>query len=420
MTKVTSLQALMMKLLILFDIRANLIYDGENIKGASSMGNLTVNDFFCGCGGMGIGFLNAGFSIVGAWDINEPAIQTYVANVGTHAQQKDIQTMHINDIPKAHVWAMGFPCQDVSYAGKRAGIALLCQDCNKEFDIKDFDDFNDVCVLCGSSAIKPATRSGLFFEIMRLVDEAMLFDKSKAPKVILAENVKAIRGYIPALEREFTQRGYKAYSVLFNSKYWGVAQHRERYFIVGVHKSIDKEFQFPIENKTNLSKLSDFLDADVDEKYYVSPEKADQIIAQALERLKELGYVHATLTPTRVKKRQQGRRAKADEEPMFTLTAQDLHGIIIDDTFGYNKGSVRVYTDKSPTLRHGRHGLKTVESTPHHRVRTLTPTEYGRLQGFPMANWKQVVSNTEAYRQFGNAVTTTVVTAIANEIKQLL
>ena len=61
--------------------------------------------------------------------------------------------------------------------------------------------------------------------------------------------------------------------------------------------------------------------------------------------------------------------------------------LTIDDTFGYNKVS-QVYTDKSPTLRHGRHGLKTVESTPHHRVAHL-PTEYGRLQGFPMANWKR-------------------------------
>lgn len=54
------------------------------------------------------------------------------------------------------------------------------------------------------------------------------------------------------------------------------------------------------------------------------------------------------------------------------------------------------------------------------RVRKLTPTEYGRLQAFPMQDWKQVVSDSQAYKQFGNAVTTTVVTAVAESIKAAL
>lgn len=54
------------------------------------------------------------------------------------------------------------------------------------------------------------------------------------------------------------------------------------------------------------------------------------------------------------------------------------------------------------------------------RVRKLTPTEYGRLQAFPMEDWEQVVSDSQAYKQFGNAVTTTVVTGIAEQIKVAL
>lgn len=54
------------------------------------------------------------------------------------------------------------------------------------------------------------------------------------------------------------------------------------------------------------------------------------------------------------------------------------------------------------------------------RVRKLTPTEYGRLQAFPMEDWEQVVSDSQAYKQFGNAVTTTVVTGIAEQIKAAL
>lgn len=54
------------------------------------------------------------------------------------------------------------------------------------------------------------------------------------------------------------------------------------------------------------------------------------------------------------------------------------------------------------------------------RVRKLTPTEYGRLQAFPMEDWEQVVSDSQAYKQFGNAVTTTVVAGIAEQIKAAL
>lgn len=65
------------------------------------------------------------------------------------------------------------------------------------------------------------------------------------------------------------------------------------------------------------------------EKYYLPDEKAQTIISQALEKLEELGKCHACITPNRINKRQNGPRAKAEDEPMFTLTAQDLHGVII-------------------------------------------------------------------------------------------
>ena len=54
------------------------------------------------------------------------------------------------------------------------------------------------------------------------------------------------------------------------------------------------------------------------------------------------------------------------------------------------------------------------------RVRKLTPTEYGRLQAFPMETWEQVVSDSQAYKQFGNAVTVSIVTAIADCLRGCL
>lgn len=164
-----------------------------------------------------------------------------------------------------------------------------------------------------------------------------------------------------------------------------------------------------------------------------------------------------------------------------TLRAQD-HGNqpkvieIIDDTYGFDD-EMRTYSEICPTLRASRQGLKVLEETggnemaneqpgiivmgtldkggttqehnnrvhdtdgisptltavsggTHHikifdvskfRVRKLTPTEYGRLQAFPVDDgWEQVVSDSQAYKQFGNAVTTTVVTAIGNSIKAFL
>lgn len=91
---------------------------------------------------------------------------------------------------------------------------------------------------------------------------------------------------------------------------------------------------------------------------------------------------------------------------------------------GYDHGK-RVYDPEgiSPTLTAvsgGTHHIKIFDPTKY-RVRKLTPKEYGRLQAFPVDNgWEQVVSDSQAYKQFGNAVTTTVVTAIAENIKIFL
>lgn len=59
---------------------------------------LKVNDFFCGCGGMGIAFKNAGYEIAGAWDFDKYAVETYRANVGGHVQKADIKELHQADM----------------------------------------------------------------------------------------------------------------------------------------------------------------------------------------------------------------------------------------------------------------------------------------------------------------------------------
>lgn len=179
-----------------------------------------VNDFFCGCGGMGVGFLNAGYKIAGAWDFDKYAVQSYDHNVGHHVKQADIKEMTWQDVPFAHVWAFGFPCQDLSVAGKQAGLLLKCQDCDSDFAI-DPSNFTGqtTCPSCGSKNYKAASRSGCFYEIMRLIDETREHAPSSLPAVLVAENVKGLTPYIPVLTAELKQRGYIAHVKLYNSKF---------------------------------------------------------------------------------------------------------------------------------------------------------------------------------------------------------
>lgn len=93
------------------------------------------------------------------------------------------------------------------------------------------------------------------------------------------------------------------------------------------------------------------------------------------------------------------------------------------DQTGHDHGK-RVHDPEgiSPTVTAvagGTHHVKIFDYS-RFRVRRLTPTEYGRLQGFPMDTWRQVVSDTQAYKQFGNAVTTTVAKAIAESLATFL
>lgn len=332
----------------------------------------TLNDFFCGCGGLGLGFQNAGFKIVGAWDFDKYAVATYRENVGDHVVQADIQKMHIEGVPKADVWAFGFPCQDLSVAGKQAGIKLECADCGTIWEVsaETYSEEN-LCPGCGGTNHKAATRSGMFFEIMRLLAEAREREPEKVPKVLVAENVKALRKLLPVLEAEYGKAGYKCHAQLFNSKYWGVPQNRERYIVVGTLDSLPDTYTYPEEQHDYVPKLSTILEADVDDKFYIADEKAHKIIDQALQRISSMGKVHATITPDRVDKRQNGRRSKEDEDPMFTLTAQDLHGVILrPERTEYGKSIRKEYESGNVEEKWG--NMRTLQPRPDNISNTLT------------------------------------------------
>jgi DNA (cytosine-5)-methyltransferase 1 len=405
---------------------------------------MRVNDLFCGAGGMGLGFKYAGWNIVGAWDFDKYAVQSYKHNVGNHVKQTDISQMSWEELPQAECWTFGFPCQDLSNAGKQAGL----------YDGK---------------------RSRLFFEVMRLLDETMEHDKNRMPLVIMAENVKGLKPYLPVLEEEYQKCGYKMIYTIFNSKYWGVPQNRERYFVVGVSEEINKNFVFPIQQTDFIPKLSSVLEKHVDEKYYIDDLKAAKIIEQAKEGLRvrqatKKGFDVAVegdsinISHPNSKTRR-GRVGKQVAQTLLTGTEQvvveaqpqiEMIGLLdmkgnetvrrVYDTEGLaptlttsegghrqpkilcvgntnpsgNGMNGKVYDSEglAPTVTTNKgEGHKVV--TPEYRVRKLTPREYARLQGFP-ESYEQIVSNSQFYKQMGNAVTVNVSQAIACELKKFL
>ena len=172
------------------------------------MRKLKVNDFFCGCGGLGLAFQEAGYEIVGAWDFDKFAVETYRENVGSHVQKADIKELHQEDIPKADVWAFGFPCQDLSVAGKQKGMILKCQDCGEKIEINPEEYTGEnICPKCGGKDLRADSRSGCFFEIMRLLEETEREREGAMPAVIIAENVRGLTPYLPVLRIEFHRIG---------------------------------------------------------------------------------------------------------------------------------------------------------------------------------------------------------------------
>lgn len=344
---------------------------------------------------MGLAFKRAGYEIAGAWDFDKFAVQTYQANVDDNVELADIKELHWDDIPHADVWSFGFPCQDLSTAGKREGLVLQCNKCGEAMHIDpETYDGSMVCPNCGNDKFQAANRSGCFFEIMRLLEETQENKKEDMPAVILAENVKGVRPYLPVLEAEYKRHGYEPHIQMFNSKYWGVPQSRERYAIVGTRMDLDIDFKFPVEKKDFIPSILDFLDDKVEDKFYLSEEKTSLLLAQTRELLKEapelVGQPRITISVNKC-----GRNVLKLTDVSPCLTARDYKG------FGGQKGMIAVVENDT-------------------RVRKLTPTEHGRLQGFPMDSWNQVVSNTQAYKQFGNAVTVNVFAAVAQAIKDSL
>lgn len=364
--------------------------------------------------------LETPYELVGYCEIDKYASKSYSA---IH----DVpETMNLGDITKIDEKALpkdidlityGFPCQDISLAGKQKGL------------------FNED----GSQ-----TRSGLFFEALRIIEETQ-------PKVAIAENVKNLVGkkfnaQFQVVLASLEAAGYNNYWKVLNAKDYGIPQNRERVFIVSIRKDIDTgSFKFPKPFPLEL-RLKDMLEDEVDEKFYLS-EKMFNYAFNMIKEAKGIGfsdgvdksYINPEIAQTigcrSATSQRSGTTNYVSNDFDEPLKISDMKDIIFcreqPRVLGgigekkSNKGSQwyqqdRFYDDNlaiSVTTR--LNPYYAVEKFPL-RIRKLTPKECFRLMGFSdedFAKAEAVNSNTQLYKQAGNSIVVDVIAHIFTQLK---
>lgn len=474
------------------------------------MGDVRVKfiDWFAGIGGFRRGMELAGHECVGFCEFDKFATASYISmHLLTDEQRKklnelpqkkrqkeilkdeyrngewyanDVRRVCADDIPKADCWCFGFPCQDISVAGKQLGFQ--------------------------------GNRSSLFFRVMYLIGQLKEEDK---PTYLFIENVKNLLSVnggwdFARLLIEMEQGGYDAEWQVLNSKDFGVPQNRERCFIIGHLRSRGSTEVFPVERadgensvSLNLFGLIDEKNSQKDRVYsqdglaptvstcgggntepkvpiifdtsyigqdgkareyegicptltsrdYKEPRSVGVVcnvnpsgkgmngnvydsngVSPSLTTNKGEGNKIAipVLTPDRAEKRQNGRRFKDDGEPMFTLTGQDRHGVATSVPVSMTRNIVEeeientldtscnqgIFVQVSEEL--------VVYAVWYERyqcyiaIRKLTPKECFRLQGWTDDYFEKaqfVNSDSQLYKQAGNGVTVNVIEAIAEKLR---
>ena len=317
-------------------------------------------DLFAGIGGIRTGLERVGGKCVYTVEFDRFAMQTYSANFGEVGRDgsrrkeppRDIYEVRVSELPPYDVLAAGFPCQPFSLAGVSKKLSLGRK--------HGFDD----------------KKSGnLFFEIARLIDEA-----PAPPPVLFLENVKHLMRHdngktFRVIRDTLEDRGYNLSVAVIDAQAW-VPQHRERTFIVGFHRDVfgAGHFAFPTERPAGPPPvLGDILLADpVDPKYTLTPHLWTYLQAYAEKhRAAGNGFGFGLVDASRVTR---------------TLSA-------------------RYHKDGSEILVRQREGPP----------RRLTPRECARLMGYP-DSFEIPVSDTQAYRQFGNSVVVPVIESLAKAL----
>ena len=280
-------------------------------------------------------------------EFDKYAVESYNAVHGTDFPTMDITQVHADDLnicdteAFTYLLTCSFPCTDLSVAGKQAGMKK------------------------GSG-----TRSGLLWEVERILKE-IRDGGGELPQILFMENVPQV--HADANMGDFqnwidflTRLGYVSYWQDLNAKNYGVAQNRERCFMFSFLGEYNYHFPQPIPLK---KKLKDYLEDDVDEKYYINNEKAEKLIKQLID--------NGTLPKQNPESRAEQSRAEQSrlalteqsaihsEETLQTASRQDmtaesqtnsksetwLQKICIDTSMsGLEDGAIRTYRDTAPAI----------------------------------------------------------------------
>ena len=324
-------------------------------------------DLFAGIGGIRMAFEAHGGRCVFTSEWNSFAQKTYLANFpqSAHALAGDITKVDAIDIPDHEVLLAGFPCQPFSIAGVSKKNAL-----GRAHGFAD------------------ETQGTLFFDVARII-------AAKKPTAFLLENVKNLvshdkgntfRVIKRVLEEEL---GYHIHYRVVDGAHF-VPQHRERILIVGFREKTDFSFddmQLPSRKPTMKTILHPQDGSEAPEGHYTSGSKA-KVDERYTLTPKLWDYLQAYAAKHRA----------AGNGFGFGLVGPDS----ISRTL-----SARYYKDGSEIL---------VSQGPRKRPRRLTPRECARLMGFP-DDFIIPVSDTQAYRQFGNSVVMPVMKEVARIMK---
>lgn len=403
-------------------------------------------DFFAGVGGFTRGLELAGHECIGHCEFDKFAEASYrsmhtiteeqrarLGELDKKKRQKeilkseylngewyanDVRAVRAADIPIADCWTFGAPCQDFSIAGRRAGLE--------------------------------GERSSLVREIFRILEET---EEAYKPEWLIYENVKGMLSASRGLDflsilTEMDRLGYDAEWQIVNSR-WYVPQNRERVYVIGHNRRRRRSEIFPITGNGGENSTRQLIGGAQAHRVYDSNGIACTQNAQAggvgaktglyafgidkssnkpqelqvanclmtkdygvsKRRSEDTAIAIPVLTPARAEKRQNGRRCKEAGEDMFTLTAQDQHGIAI---------KVKEATNITPTK--DAEDIWAVWSEKYKcylAIRKLTPKECFRLQGWTDDYFERaefVNSNSQLYKQAGNGVTVNVVKAIGEKL----